>query len=215
MVELDRTIFLFLNSLHTPLLDRVMWVLSMRSVWIPFYVLIIWLLASIYGKRVWIPLVLVPVLVLLTDQGSNLLKNLVERPRPCHEPALAGMVHTVKGYCGGMYGFVSGHAANTFGLAAFTIPLLRRRWFTLTVIIWATAVSYSRIYLGVHYPGDILGGTLLGLVSGSVLARTAIKLDKSIKDGPNQVTLGLDFEHHIDIARFARCNTPMAACTCL
>lgn len=72
MVELDRTIFLFLNSLHTPLLDRVMWVLSMRSVWIPFYVLIIWLLASIYGKRVWIPLVLVPVLVLLTDQGSNL-----------------------------------------------------------------------------------------------------------------------------------------------
>jgi len=87
----------------------------------------------------------------------------------------------VKGYCGGMYGFVSGHAANTFGLAAFTIPLLRRRWFTLTVIIWATAVSYSRIYLGVHYPGDILGGTLLGLVSGSVLARTAIKLDKSIK----------------------------------
>ncbi len=181
MVELDHKIFLVLNSLHTPFLDKVMWTVSMRVVWIPFYILIIWLLAAKYGKRVWIPLALVPVLVVLTDQGSNLLKNLVERPRPCHEPALAGLVHTVKGHCGGMYGFVSAHAANTFGIAAFTIPLLQRRWFTWTVIIWALIVSYSRIYLGVHYPGDVLGGALLGLVSGGALAWIAAKLNKSIK----------------------------------
>ncbi len=181
MVELDRTLFLFLNSLHTPFLDRVMWGLSTRTVWIPFYVLIVWLLAAKYGKRVWIPLVLVPVLVVLTDQGSNLIKNLVERPRPCHEPALEGMVHIVRGRCGGMYGFVSAHASNTFGIAAFTIPLLRKKWFTWTVIIWAVAVSYSRIYLGVHYPGDVLGGALLGLAAGSALAWTALKINKSIR----------------------------------
>lgn len=181
MVELDRTLFLFLNSLHTPFLDRVMWVLSTRTVWIPFYVLIIWLLAAKYGKRVWIPLVLVPVLVVLTDQGSNLIKNLVERPRPCHEPALEGMVHIVRGRCGGMYGFVSAHASNTFGIAAFTIPLLRKRWFTWTVIIWALAVSYSRIYMGVHYPGDVLGGAILGLAAGAALAWTALKMNKSIR----------------------------------
>lgn len=181
MVELDRTIFLFLNSLHTPFLDRVMLVVSMRTVWIPFYILIAWLLILKYGKRVWIPLALVPVLVLLTDQGSNLLKNLVERPRPCHEPLLEGLVHTVNGRCGGMYGFVSAHAANTFGIAAFTIPLLRRNWYTWTVIIWAVIVSYSRIYLGVHYPGDVLGGALLGLATGAALAWTAQIINKNIK----------------------------------
>lgn len=181
MVELDRTIFLFLNSLHTPFLDRVMLAVSMRTVWIPFYILIAWLLILKYGKRVWIPLALVPVLVLLTDQGSNLLKNLVERPRPCHEPLLEGLVHTVNGRCGGMYGFVSAHAANTFGIAAFTIPLLRRNWYTWTVIIWAVIVSYSRIYLGVHYPGDVLGGALLGLAAGAALAWTAQIINKNIK----------------------------------
>jgi len=159
----------------------VMLIVSMRPVWIPFYVLIAWLLVLKYGKRVWIPIALVPVLVLLTDQGSNLLKNLVERPRPCHEPLLEGLVHTVNGRCGGMYGFVSAHAANTFGIAAFTIPLLRRNWYTWTVIIWAVIVSYSRIYLGVHYPGDVLGGALLGLAAGAALAWTAQIINKNIK----------------------------------
>jgi undecaprenyl-diphosphatase len=181
MVEADRTIFLFLNSLHSPLFDQVMWVVSMKTVWIPLYGFIIWLLAARYGKQVWVPLVLVPVLVVLTDQGSTLIKNLVERPRPCHEPDLAGMVHTVRGYCGGMYGFVSGHAANTFGIAAFTIPLLKKRWFTLTVLAWAFMVSYSRIYLGVHYPGDVAGGALLGLMAGAGLSWTAVKILKRIQ----------------------------------
>ena len=181
MIELDRNIFLFLNSLHTPFLDRVMWVLSMRTVWIPLYLAIIWLLFRRYGRRVWIPLALVPVLVLIDDQGSTLLKNLTERPRPCREPDLAGMVHTVNGYCAGMYGFVSGHASNSFGIAMFSSLLLKRNWITWSLFIWAFLVSYSRIYLGVHYPGDVLVGAILGLMAGAGLAWVTVKLDKNIK----------------------------------
>ncbi len=181
MIELDRSIFLFLNSLHTPFLDEVMWIVSMKVVWIPLYLAIIWMIFRSYGKRVWIPLALVPVLVLIDDQGSTLIKNLTARPRPCHEPALSGMVHTVNGYCSGMYGFVSGHAANSFGIAAFSSAIINKRWFSWAIFLWAAIVSYSRIYLGVHYPGDVLGGALLGLAAGAGLAWTAAKLNKNIK----------------------------------
>ena len=180
MVELDRNIFLFLNSLHAPFFDSVMWILSMRTVWIPLYLFMIYLITVKYRRRIWIILLFVPLLILITDQVSGLLKNLIERPRPCHDPELQGLVHTVRGYCGGMYGFVSGHASNSFGLAAFTAPLLHKKWYTWCIFVWAALVSYSRIYLGVHYPGDIIGGALLGLIAGAGLAFAAMETEKRI-----------------------------------
>jgi len=158
-----------------------MWIVSMKTVWIPVYLAMIMLIALKYRNKVWIPLLFIPVLVLLTDRGSSLIKDIVQRPRPCREPLLEGMVHTVKGSCPGLYGFVSGHAANTFGIAAFSAPLLAKNWYSWSIFAWAALISYSRIYLGVHYPGDVAGGALLGLLAGFGLAMGAKKWLNSVK----------------------------------
>lgn len=181
ITDIDKALFVFLNSLNTPFLDEVMSVISMKAVWIPLYMFIIWMLYRQQGKRIWIIILFAILLVAITDQVSVLMKSTVCRLRPCHEPSLAGIVHIVKGRCGGMYGFVSSHAANSFGIAAFTAPVLKKRWYTWMIFVWAAVVSYSRIYLGVHYPGDVAGGMVLGLLSGSLVAWVAIRTIKSQK----------------------------------
>jgi undecaprenyl-diphosphatase len=164
---LDRHLLLFFNSLNNPVADSIMWFLSDKYVWIPLYVFIMIFSIRIAGWRsvCWI---LAMILTFgLTDQISvHGFKEVFERYRPTHNQDIQHLIHTVNDYRGGLYGFVSSHAANTFGLATISSLLIKKRWYVIAIFIWAAVVSFSRIYLGVHYPGDILGGALLGIICG-------------------------------------------------
>jgi undecaprenyl-diphosphatase len=165
--DLDTKLFLFFNGLHNESFDNIMLWISGKTTWWPFYLL---LLVYLGWTRRWqlVPIILfIALAVTLADQVSvHLFKEVFERLRPCKEPALQDLVHLVNGKCGGMYGFVSSHAANTFAVAMLLLLIVRKGWFTAVMLTWATIVGYSRIYLGVHYPGDVLGGAMLGVFIG-------------------------------------------------
>ncbi|MBL4657732.1 MAG: phosphatase PAP2 family protein [Flavobacteriales bacterium] len=168
--SLDIALFLFLNGLYHLSIDPLMLWISDKYVWIPFY---IFLLALVVRKHeLKSLLIIVPALIILitlSDQISvHVFKNGFERLRPCYNEDVQGIVHLV-GNCGGQFGFISSHATNSFALAAFLTLVMKTRSFTYMIIAWAAIVSYSRIYLGVHYPADIIGGMVIGSVIGSVV----------------------------------------------
>lgn len=165
IVSWDQQLFLFLNSFHTPGMDPIMIWISGKYTWIPFYAIILAFIIWHFRKRSLLILLGITLVIVFADQlTSSIMKPLFERPRPCHEPLLEGLVYLAKG-CGGKFGFVSSHAANTFGVAMFLWMSFKKvyRWPSL-IFIWAAVVSYSRIYLGVHYPLDIIVGGILGVV---------------------------------------------------
>ena len=164
--RLDQQLFLFLNSLHSPFWDQVMHTVSGRIIWIALYLAILIFLGMKYKRKFLVILLFIIIAATFSDQASVLVKNLVQRLRPCYEPAIQGLVHLYKEECGGRYSFVSSHATNSFDVAFLSLLFIRKRWFTLSIILWALIIGYSRIYLGVHYPGDVIAGSILGVLIG-------------------------------------------------
>jgi undecaprenyl-diphosphatase len=176
LLHIDTEILLVINGWHAPWADTLMWIISAKATWIPLYLLLIGLLVWRYRKPVmtsvkWlqkVPACVVMIAMIGLAVGaadfiaSGILKELVARPRPTRVPELEGVLHLVNGYRSGRYGFVSSHAANTMVCALLFSMIWRNKIATVGLMLWVAANCYSRMYLGVHYPLDILGGLMVG-----------------------------------------------------
>ena len=174
LIDLDKEIFLALNGLHQPWLDNFMFWVSDTEIWFPLYAIFIgMMIKSFKWDAIWL-LLAIALLITLTDQiTSGFMKPFFGRFRPTHDPEIGHLVHTVNNYRGGTYGFASSHASNTFGLISFLWLVFKEKyhWFKW-LFAWAALVAYSRIYLGVHYPGDIVVGGLIGIFLGWCIFKT-------------------------------------------
>lgn len=168
LLELDQELLLFFNGFHSDWMDQVMILATKTIFWLPLYLILFYLIIRNKKWDTLFYLIGVAVTIALADQiTSSFMKPFFARLRPSQEPSLIGILHTVNNYKGGLYGFASSHAANTFGVAMFLWLLFKGRYHWISVIfIWAAFMSYTRIYLGVHYPGDILVGMIIGLFCG-------------------------------------------------
>jgi undecaprenyl-diphosphatase len=173
LIQFDKDLFLWLNSFHNDFFDQLMFVISGKYTWIPLYLLVLFFIIRDKKGKFWIYVLALIVLVALTDLVSvHLFKNTFQRLRPCHDPGLEGMVHIVKAKCGGKFGFVSSHASNAFGFFVLSSWILSKskNWITPVLFLWAALVAYSRVYLGVHFPADIIGGAILGSILAAMIA---------------------------------------------
>lgn len=175
IMDLDRRLLVWLNSFHADWLDPIMYYTSQTLFWLPLYLFLVWFIVKDFKKEWWIPMIGILVTILLADQiTASVMKPYFARLRPSQEPSLQGIIHLVKDYngeiyTGGLYGFASSHAANTFATATFFALVFRsrHRWINW-LFLWAAAMTYTRIYLGAHYPGDILVGMMVGVLSALV-----------------------------------------------
>lgn len=179
IIQLDKEFFIFLNTMGTPGWDGFWSFMSERTYWIPFYLLLLWLLFKNFGwKQTALVLVLTLLMILVTDQITNVIKNATARPRPCFTPEFEGIMRGVACEGRGRFGFTSAHASNHFGIAVF-LGLIFRQKIKLMIgllIVWAALISYSRIYLGVHFPGDVIVGTVIGTTFGYLFYRVYKKI---------------------------------------
>ena len=176
ILEVDKEILLFLNGFHSPFWDTIMLMVTRKETWIPFFAIIIYFIIKNYRGKAVLVLFFMALVVLLGDQFSGLLKENIQRLRPVHQPEIEHLVHNVLRK-GGLYGFVSSHAANGFAIFAFSTRIFRNRTYWVLLLFWAVLFSYSRIYSGVHYPLDILGGAVLGWGIGVLLYQLMIFIE--------------------------------------
>lgn len=169
IIHLDQDLFLYLNNLGNACWDGFWKFISEKYVWIPFYAVLLFLIWKNFGwKQTLLILGLTALLIITADQFTNLLKDNIKRLRPCHVHAFEGLMRPIGCERRGLYGFTSAHAANHLGLAIFLGKIFQNKisWLIYFLLIWALFIAYSRIYLGVHFPLDILGGGLIGVVFG-------------------------------------------------
>ncbi|MBA4409525.1 MAG: phosphatase PAP2 family protein [Bacteroidota bacterium] len=164
--QIDQSLFLFLNDIHSVFWDKAMFLFSSREIWIPFYLLIIYVIIKTFKRNSIYILILIGLSIALSDQFSVMIKNLAERLRPSNDPAISNLIHIVNNYRGGTFGFFSSHASNSFTIAVIASLLFKNRMFSILIFVWAIVVSYTRVYLGLHYPGDILTGWFWGALIG-------------------------------------------------
>lgn len=173
ILELDTELFLYLNSFHSDFWDTIMLMITRKEPWLPFFAAILFYILKNFRGKAFLIFIFIGITILLSDQISVLMKESIQRFRPVHNPEIEHLVHNVLRK-GSLYGFVSSHAANVFAVFAFSTRIFRNRGFWLLMLFWAVVVSYSRIYSGVHYPLDLLGGALLGWLIGVVTYKLLI-----------------------------------------
>ncbi|MBQ6079917.1 MAG: phosphatase PAP2 family protein [Muribaculaceae bacterium] len=170
--DIDTTALLAINGWNGTFQDFLWWMVSAKWASLLMALALLWVLLHQNRRHALLVLAMVVLAFVVADQlSSGVIKHLVERLRPTREPALNNLLHIVNDYRGGMYGFVSSHAANSFAAATLLALVIRYRVVTLSLFSWAVLQCYSRVYLGVHYPGDILGGIVVGVLVGWLVWR--------------------------------------------
>jgi len=189
LISYDQQLFLFLNGMHSPVFDFIMYWLSDKLIWVPLYAWMLFYMWREHRSRLWLVIIFIALLVTFTDQVSvQVFKNIFHRLRPCHNPELEGLVRILNGHCGGKYGFISSHACNMAGIALFSGLMLRKRfrWLLPSLIVWSILIGYSRIYLGVHYPADVVVGFFVGGIIGFLVYSFFNYVNGKLKPVTNQ-----------------------------